>query len=173
MDINSIVIAALVIGIIFLVFCIIYLVWVYRKTLERYYDLLRKEEESETKRSIRINLNRFTEAKVDEAISKSLSEASELILRSAKSVVSSMKRKTAKELVEERQAVEKAVAAEFDEARLEIEKYKEEKYAEIRVKANEVLERVVNQAMSSMVEDSDQERLVIKAIDDAKRSKLL
>lgn len=172
MNINVAVFAVLVLGVVFLVFCILYLVWVYRRTLENYYEVTLEAHKRGIKKGIETNANRFVSSKVDSAISKSLEEAGLMITKNAKNVVSSMRKKSASELMEERDAEARAVAEEFDEARRDIEKYKAEKFEEIRQRANEIQKKVIREVLGETFDEAKQEKLIMKAIEDAKRSNI-
>jgi hypothetical protein len=148
------------------------LIFIYRRAIEKYYELLNKETKSEVKKNLEMRVGKYVQDRIDTAVTKALVQASKLISKNAKSVVDSMKRKSVKYLIEEKQAEDRATALEFDEARREIEKYKQEKYEEIRMRASEVLSKVARDALSGLLDDRKQEELVLRAIEDAKRSKV-
>lgn len=168
----SIVIFITILAVIVLVFCVLYLVLVYRRLLAKYYDLTLAENKSSLKESIDKDSMKFVDAKIDRAIDKAISEAEEMVAKSAKSVVGSMKRKTLVKLEEDEKAEEAAISASFDEAREEIEKYKAERFEEMRQKANLALDEVVKEALGQALDRETQDKLVMKAINDAKRSKI-
>lgn len=170
--INSVLFAVLGSGVVFLAFCILYLVFAYRKILEKYYELLNRETKGEIKRSIELKADRFVSGKIDSAISKSINDASTLIEKNAKNVVNSMKRQTARELIEERQAEERAISSEFDDAKDEVSRYKAQEFEEIRLKANEVLRKVASESLSELFKEDKQEEAVMKALENAKRSNI-
>lgn len=172
MTLTNIIIIIAGITIIFLVACILYLVWVYRKLLEKYYDLTLRQDRSLVKKHLDETALKFVDAKVDNAIAKAINEAQDLISKSAKDVTQSMKRNTVAKLVQNKMAEEEAVAASFDEAKDDIEKFKAQKLEEMNLKANEALDEVVKEALGQALDKEIQSKLVMKAIENAKRSNI-
>ena len=175
MDITKIVIFGFIAIIFFLVFCIFYLVFVYRKTLEKYYELSSRQNKNELRRRMEIDAAKFIDPRIDSAISRVVDEAIVLISKNAKSVVTSIKRKTVEKLVDEEAGSEAALAASFDEAKKDIEEYKREKFEEVGRKTSEILGKVVLQSsieVSSLLSDQEKEKIIMRAIEDAKRSNI-
>jgi F0F1-type ATP synthase membrane subunit b/b' len=69
-------------------------------------------------------------------------------------------------------AAEKVLAAEFDEARREIEKYRLSKVTQIDAKAKEVLTDLSKKVLGKTIDLRAHEDLVIQALEDAKRQNL-
>jgi hypothetical protein len=171
-DVIQIILIVLVGVVVILVFCCLYLVWMYRNTLEKYYELTLKRNKSEIKDEIEKKAVRFVDAKIDNAISRVTTEAIDLVSKNAKLVSNSIKRKTLEKLVEQEEANEQAVAATFDEAKGEIQKYKEEKFEEVRLKINEILAKLTKETLIETLDQDKQDKLVVKAVEDAKQSNL-
>lgn len=173
MDLNTIIIAAAIFTLVILGLCILYLVGVYRKLLVDYNNLLLKENKSDLKKSIEMKADRFVGTKIDNAISEAISKANIEIEKSAKNITKSMRKKTVERLIDEKEAENEAIASSFDEAKVQIEEYKAREYEEIRVKANEILEKVTKEALGQAFPREVLEKLVMKAVEDAKRSNIL
>ncbi len=152
--------------------CIVYVVYAYRKLLDKYTNLSVKTDRNEIQKKINIDTTRFVNQKLDDAISQASEEAVKAISRSAESVAKNIREKTIEKLQEEEKGQEMAVESEYDEVKLEIENYKAKKFEEIKIKANEVLSKVAAEALSGEVDTKNQENLIIKALENAKRSNI-
>ncbi len=159
--------------VVLLSFCIMYLVFVYRKLLEKYTDLSIKTDHSEIHKKIKIDTNKFVNEKLDNAIDKATQQAVSVITKNAEKVADTMREKTLEKLAEEEKGEEKAIAAEYDSASAEIESYKAHEFEEIKKKSAEVLAKVTKDVLTNSINQENQENLIIKAIEDAKRSNLL
>lgn len=71
------------------------------------------------------------------------------------------------------EAVERAVAREFDKAKAEIDAFKAQKMSEITNKAAAATADIVKQTLGKVIGPKEQEELVLKALEDAKRQNLL
>ncbi|HWA51564.1 MAG TPA: hypothetical protein VG895_00725 [Patescibacteria group bacterium] len=152
--------------------CVLYLVFLYKKTLDKYTNLKLNIEKNEIKRKINLDTSRITSEKLDDAIQKASLEAVELIEKNAKNIANSIKRKTVEDLIEEKRGEDKAVSAEYDIAKDEIEKYKASEFQRIRKTANDLLKSKFTDIVSSSIDDNKQDELILKALENAKRSNL-
>lgn len=82
------------------------------------------------------------------------------------------KKEVEEQIVTLESAAEKVLAAEFDEARREIEKYRISKVTQIDIKAKEVLTDVTKKVLGKSIDLRAHEDLVIQALEDAKRQNL-
>lgn len=73
------------------------------------------------------------------------------------------------ETVGAEKVVARRVQDEFVQAEKKVEEYKMEMMAEIQSKAEVILERVVKEVFGKSLKDKDQEQLIIKALEEAKR----
>ncbi|SRR5260221_6089435 len=158
--------------VILLSICVIYLVFVYRKLLEKYSDLTLNKDKSEIHQKIKIDTNKFINEKVDNAIDKATELAVNVITKNASEVAKSMREKTLEKLIEEEKGEEKAVALEYDRANAEIEIYKAQKFEEIKKKAAEILIKVTKDSLTKTITKDQQEELILKSLEDAKQSNL-
>lgn len=158
--------------VVILALCTLYLVFVYRRLLERYNNFLLRENKSQIRRKIQDDASKFVDTKIDNAIKKATETAVDVISKKAKGVVDSMKRNAFKELVKDEEAQEAAVTASFDEARADVEAYKASKLEEVRVKANEILEKVTRESLGEVLDKKEQDQVVMKALENAKRANI-
>lgn len=150
--------------------CVIYLVYVYRKLLEKYSLLESKKEITELKNKMRIDTDKVVEKVIENAIDKATTEGISLISKSAEKVAKDIRQKTVEKLTEEEKGEEKAVASEYDDAREEIENFKKLEFERIRKNANEILEKATPVALRDSITKSKQEELIIKGLGNAKQS---
>lgn len=154
----------------FLAICVLYLVTSYKKLLEKYSDIVVGENRSQVKKNIEREVATYVDSKVDNAINAALEEAVILVSKNARNVVNSMKRKSIEKLIEEQKGEEAAVAARFNEANEEIEKYKAEKFEDIRKREAEILSKISFELGGKLIREDDP--LIMKALEDAKRSNI-
>ncbi|CAN5323376.1 hypothetical protein BH10PAT1_BH10PAT1_1830 [soil metagenome] len=169
---NSIISVALVAVVVILVACVLYLVHNYRLLLDKYADISIKSEHNEITKKIQNDVDRFVTKKTDYAIASATEEAVMLIAKNAENVAKSMRKKTIDKLQDEEKGQERAVSDEFDSAKLEIDKYKEQKFTEIKSNANQILSKLVKEVLSESLDEQKQEALVLKALEDAKKSNI-
>ena len=155
-----------------LVLTVLYLVFVYRKLLDKYTDLTLDEVKSETRKRLHIDISSYVNSKLDNAVSKSLTEAVGVITKAADAVAKTMRKKTIEKLVEEEKAEERAVASEYDAVKAEIENYKLAKFEDIKRNAHEVLAKVTKNTLGELLDESQEEKLILQALEDAKQSKI-
>src|SRR5258708_6902177 len=123
--------------VVLLSFCILYLVFVYRRLLEKYSDLSLKTSEEEINKKIKSDANKFVDERIDSAISKATEKAVDVITKNAKEVAKDVRDKTLEKLMVDGKGEEKAVAAEYDIANAEVENYKAREFEEIKKKRSE------------------------------------
>src|SRR5258708_1540390 len=97
--------------------CILYLVYSYRKLLEKYTKLSLDADRDEVRKKIKLDVSNLASEKLDTAISQAVNEATLLISKNAKNVTSSMKRKSIEKLIEEERGEEKAIEGEFNQSK--------------------------------------------------------
>ena len=150
---------------IILSFCIIYLVFSYRKLLDKYTEL-------SIRKKVKIESDDFVNEKVEKAIDKAVSEGVDAISKNAETVAKSMRKKTIEKLLEEEKGEEKAISSEYDQTHIEIENYKAQKFEEIRKKSNEILKKLNSEVLPDLIDENKANALITKALEDAKRSNI-
>ena len=161
-----------IIVVIVLCLCILYLVFVYRKLLDKYTQLSIRGDRNEVKKKLRTEANDFINQEKEDAIAKATEEAIALIAKNAQKVAKDIREKTINELKDEEKGEEQAVAAEFDSVKAEIEKYKTAKFDEIKKRGVEILSKVTEEALGQSLDEEKETILIIKALEDAKRSNI-
>lgn len=157
--------------IVLLSLCILYLVFVYRRLLEKYTDLSIEGQKKEVNQKIKIETSNFVNQKVNLAVEKATEEAVSLISKNAKSTAENLSKKTVEKLIEEEKGEEQAVAGEFNDAKVEIEKYKSQELEKIRKRALEILEEITPKIIADSINRENQEKLIISELENAKRNK--
>lgn len=173
MDIIFIVIATFIIVIFVLTLTVLYLLYSYRRLLEKNNEVSVRDAKKELKTKINFDTDKFVREKVEEAIGLSVHEASETISKNANEVAKSMRKKTIEELAKDEKGDQAAVAAEFDQAKKEISDFKASQMEEVRKKANEILVKIMPQILTKTLDNESQEKLIMEELSNAKRSNIL
>jgi pantothenate synthetase len=158
--------------ILILSFCLIYLLVTYKKLLEKYSNLSLRIERDDLNRKIKIETADTVNQRLNLAISDATEEAVDLIAKSADHMSKTMQKKTVEKLFEEEKGEEAAIAAEFEGAKEEIKKYKAAKIEEVNKISNEIIKKVTEEALPGSFDQEKQELLVMKALENAKRTNI-
>jgi hypothetical protein len=158
--------------ILLLLFCVIYLFINYKKLLEKYSSLSLKIDQDDLNRKIKIDTTDTVNQRMNLAIADATEQAVDLIARSADNIAKTMKRETVEKLIEEEKGEEMAISSEFEEAKLEINKYKAQKVEEVNKISNEIVKKVTEEALGQSFDQEKQEALVMKSLENAKRSNI-
>ncbi len=150
--------------------CVIYLAFSYRRILEKYSELQRKKEYGQLADKMKADTNDLVKGKVQEAIAKATQEGVKLISQNAQDVAKDVRKKAIEELISEEKAEEQAIAGEYDKTRAEIQKYKEQKFEEVRQSASKLLSEVAQNVLKKAIDPKEQEEIILKSLEDAKRS---
>jgi len=172
MNLTLIVITVFIFLILVLVLTVLYLLYNYRKLLDREYEASIREGKDELKAKVKFDADKFVREKTDEALGLAVHEASEAISKNAESIARSIRKKTIEELSKEEKADEAAVSAEFDQAKKEIEEFKAHEMGEIKRKAGEVLVKTMPSILAKSLDREAQEKLIVEELANAKRSNI-
>lgn len=172
MDVISIVVITFIIVIFVLTLTVLYLLYSYRRLLEKYYEANIREDKNELKTKIKFDTDKFVRQKMDEVVGLAVHEASETISKNANEVARSMRKKTIEELKKEEKVDEVAVAAEFDQTKKEILEFKVNQMEEIRKKASEILIQIMPRILAKALDKESQEKLIMEELANAKRSNI-
>jgi len=173
MNIEILAFSVLLVALAIFIICIFYLIYLYKKLLDKYTKVTIKTAEGELNRKIQVETNNYVSKKVDLAVEKASEEAAFIITKNANNVANSLKRKTVEKLIEDQKGEEQAVVADFEEARTQIEQFKQQEFERLRKNANSVLETVTKDVLPNLIDSKTQDGLIIKSLENAKRQNLL
>ncbi len=151
---------------------VLYLVFVYRKLLERYHELTIEDETSDFKNRLRFESEIYSNKLAQKSVDKAIENSVKLISKKGAEIAKDMRKKALEELSIEHKAQEDAVSDEFEEAKLQIAAYKKQKMETIDAKVNEIIKEVTKDILSKGINEEEHKQLILKALENAKQSNL-
>ncbi|HSX48861.1 MAG TPA: hypothetical protein VLE44_01225 [Candidatus Saccharimonadales bacterium] len=151
---------------------VVYLVFTYRKLLERYHELTIEDETSDFKNRLRFESEIYSNKLAQKSVDKAIENSVKLISKKGAEIAKDMRKKALEELSIEHKAQEDAVSGEFEEAKLQIGAYKKQKMEAIDAKVNEIIKEVTKDILSKGINEEEHKQLILKALENAKQSNL-
>lgn len=163
--------------VIVLALVVVYLVYIYIKILNDYHDLFTRYRELRNKEKVTLNSSEVVDKSISNTLRRAIREVTLKITKNSNNAVKDIRNEFVKDLVNTHQAEEKAIEGQFDDVKKEIESYKKQKQAEIDEKAatrsKEIVTEVVQEFMIEGFNQEEKEAMLLKILDNAKRSNLL
>lgn len=145
----------------------------YQRLLRDFYLLKEGIERQGVKRGQTEKFEKILTQKVGAEIEKAGEAARKEISKAASAELKDFITQLSEKSLESQEAVETALAHEFDEAKAQIEVFKAKKMSEVANKAEALVSDVVRKTLGKEIGSKEHEELVFKALEDAKRQNLL
>lgn len=98
-----------------------------------------------------------------------IEKTSEFVQEELKNQIDGLKNSLQKETAQSEEQIRAMISADYENAKSEIEKYKNEKFSEINIKVYELIPQITKEILGRTLTIDDHQAVVMKILDDAKR----
>lgn len=102
-----------------------------------------------------------------------IEKTSEFVQEELKNQITDLKDSLQKETAQSEEQVRAMISSDYEHTKAEIEKYKNEKFAEINLKVYELIPQITKEILGRTLTIDDHQSVVLKILDDAKRDSSL
>ena len=102
-----------------------------------------------------------------------IEKTSEFVQEELKNQITDLKDSLQKETAQSEEQVRAMISSDYEHTKSEIEKYKNEKFAEINLKVYELIPQITKEILGRTLTIDDHQSVVLKILDDAKRDSSL
>src|SRR5258708_15285311 len=155
----------------------IYMVYIYVRLVQDQQDLFAKYKDARNKEKVNLNASEVVDKSISNTLRRAIIDISQKISKNSNTAIKGIRSELVKDLVTSHEAEEKAIEGQFDDVKKQIEEYKRQKMQETDAKIEERSKKIVNDVVMQFLNEGfnqeEKEAMLLKMLDNAKRSNLL